>query len=250
MKYKKFTLIELLVVVAIIGILASILLPSLSNAREKAIIASCLNQQKSIGVFTYMFMGDKDGMTPRHNTGGAVWPGRWYSQLQPYTDADNAYYYETFHCPAKEFDPNIWYESMYAMNQEISCQDNSGNPNVLFTRAWGWYNLNLSVSQSELVLWGESNGSAFAWRRYSSTTELGPGASATGLGYGGYTRDNGIEAFHGKNTNFLYADGHAGTFNMKGWTNPVGFEDFAVTHFNTQQDPSILPSNPPPGMTW
>ena len=52
---KRFTLIELLVVVAIIGILSSILLPSLAKARESGKIALCKSNQHQfyISAFTY-----------------------------------------------------------------------------------------------------------------------------------------------------------------------------------------------------
>ena len=58
---KKFTLIELLVVVAIIGILVSILLPSISSARKKASMAVCVSNLKQIANANSMFINDKDG---------------------------------------------------------------------------------------------------------------------------------------------------------------------------------------------
>lgn len=57
---KKFTLIELLVVVAIIGILASILLPSLAKARAKTIQAVCLSNQKQIHFAATMYSDAND----------------------------------------------------------------------------------------------------------------------------------------------------------------------------------------------
>ena len=61
----RFTLIELLVVIAIIGILSSILLPSISNARAKGQLAVCLSNLKQWGQISFLHSNDMNQLFPQ-----------------------------------------------------------------------------------------------------------------------------------------------------------------------------------------
>jgi prepilin-type N-terminal cleavage/methylation domain-containing protein/prepilin-type processing-associated H-X9-DG protein len=90
-----FTLIELLVVISIIAILAAMLLPALTRAKEKGRQALCLSNTKQMSLSFALYMDDNAEYAPGHHTTGPIHVV-WITRLRAYAKDE-----KVFNCPTE-----------------------------------------------------------------------------------------------------------------------------------------------------
>ena len=194
-----FTLIELLVVIAIIAILASLLLPALTKAQQKAQEITCTGNLRQFMTAVNMYADDYGGATPLLGQYNTPEKSHFWHTLPPYLgvgsgrdyDSKDLYYWrgklDVVHCPSAREDYGEW--------------------NYLYTMQWGYSGLRLDndygreksvsmdniVHPSGLVMFAEAN--EYFYRE-----------DCTLNGGGGHADLK--ETMHGNGMNAGFVDGH------------------------------------------
>lgn len=233
-KRNRFSLIELLIVIAIISILASLLLPALQAAREKANAISCMNNLKTLGMGMGTYLNDSGDDLPPFRERTNYHSAYWIQALLGYDshgEESSVHYipYSTLGCPAMEKKMNLekaavehlphYAVNAYILTHSLAMDGSTSNE----TRAGKHSRIrNPSEKYCFLDVWRNTGNTPLTIDRTEGWYRIG--------GWAQYDTDYGTVALrHQSRANVLFADfhvsslpgnlsdPHTGLFSLTGW---------------------------------
>lgn len=244
---RKFTIVELLVVIAILGILLSILLPSMSKAREVSKTAVCLSNLKQVGVSNTLYITHNNNFFPtnRLRPTNPVRNISWDTYLSKYDGREldlnntNPAYHpieKIYHCPSDNVER--WNGSTrprtYAMNINRS-QANGSQRGI----GSAWNNI---PSKSMLEVAAPDSTIAYAEMPMNRNTvgsfwSIRVPDRSYNWGAWGLLQQTGKSGLHGDyKFNYLFADGHAQNLSVYATAQDITSDSQAKLMWTTDPD--------------